>query len=68
VCKWFSRPKGFGFLALVDGSEDIFVHMDTLRRCGLRELRKGQRVRVRLSETDRGPMATEVEPDEDDDA
>jgi cold shock protein len=70
VCKWFSRPKGYGFLALVDGSEDIFVHMDTVRRCGLRELRKDQRVRVRLSETDRGPTATEIEldVDEDDDA
>ena len=67
VCKWFSRPKGFGFVRLVDDDEDVFVHMDTLRRCGMRELRLGQRVRVRVNDGERGLTATAVEPEEDGD-
>lgn len=59
-CKWFSRPKGFGFLIEPTGGGDIFIHMDTLRRCGVRELRQGQRVLVRVSKTQRGLMATDV--------
>jgi CspA family cold shock protein len=59
-CKWFSRPKGFGFVVPVAGGPDIFVHMDLLRRCGVRELRQGQRVLVRVMDTERGLSATDV--------
>lgn len=59
ICKWFSRPKGFGFVE-VDGA-DVFVHMDLLRRCGVRELRVGQGVRVEVAETERGLCVVEIE-------
>lgn len=60
ICKWFSRPKGFGFVVAVAGGNDIFVHMDLLRRCGIRELRQNQRVLVRVMTTERGLSATDV--------
>jgi cold shock CspA family protein len=60
ICKWFSRPKGFGFVVAIAGGDDIFVHMDLLRRCGIRELRQNQRVLVRVMTTERGLSATDV--------
>lgn len=60
--KWFNRIRGFGFLTQGDDREDIFVHMETLRRYGLTELRPGQEVMVRFGDGPKGKMAAEVRP------
>ena len=61
--KWFNRLRGFGFLTRGEGTEDIFVHMETLRHFGLAELRPGQTVLVRFGPGPKGLMAAEVHPD-----
>ncbi len=58
--KWFDKGKGFGFANIFGRSEDIFVHVEVLRRSGLSDLQPGEAISLRVMDGTRGRMATEV--------
>ena len=58
--KWFDKSKGFGFANVFSRPEDVFLHVEVLRRSGLAELQPGEAVALRVIDGKRGRMATQV--------
>lgn len=42
------------------GHADIFIHMETLRRCNVRELAEGQKVKVRVGDGPKGELVADI--------
>ena len=58
--KWFDKGKGFGFANVFGSAEDVFVHIEVLRRSGLADLLPGEAIGIKVIDGKRGKMATEV--------
>jgi CspA family cold shock protein len=58
--KWYNAAKGFGFIVLDGGGNDVFVHVSALQRAGIMGLNEGQRVFVGVAEGQRGPEAASI--------
>jgi len=58
--KWFDKGKGFGFANVFGRPEDVFVHMEVLRKSGFAELQPGEGVGLRIVQGERGRMAVMI--------
>lgn len=61
--KWFDYRKGYGFIAVKDQDEDIFVHYSNIDMEGFKKLDQGDEVEFELkvdTEDEKGPEALNV--------
>ena len=58
--KWFDNKKGYGFITPENGDKDLFVHHTSLLMDGFKTLNEAQQVSYEVSDSDRGPVATNV--------
>lgn len=60
--KWFNAEKGYGFIAVDGGGDDVFVHYSAINSSGFRSLEEGQRVEFDVTQGDKGVQAANVQP------
>lgn len=58
--KWFNSKKGYGFIRLNDGDQDIFVHYTSIKGDGFKSLAEGEEVQFEMAEGPKGLQAQNV--------
>jgi CspA family cold shock protein len=58
--KWFNAEKGFGFISVEGGGDDVFVHFSAIQTDGFKTLDEGQEVEFDIVSGQRGPQADNV--------
>jgi cold shock protein len=58
--KWFNAEKGYGFVALTDGSGDVFLHVNTLQGAGYQTVSPGATLRIRVGQGQKGRQVDQV--------
>ena len=59
--RWFDTDRGFGFIALAEDAEDLYVHAsEIISNDAVKLLREGQVVEFEIGQGDRGPQARGV--------
>ena len=60
--KWFDAEKGYGFITVEGGAQDVFVHYSAIDMGGYKVLEEGQEVTFELATGSNGPEARSVHP------
>jgi CspA family cold shock protein len=58
--KWFNGEKGYGFVALSDGSGDVFLHANALQAAGFQAVSPGATLRIRVGQGQKGRQVDQV--------
>jgi CspA family cold shock protein len=58
--KWFNDAKGFGFISR-EGGPDVFVHFRAIQSHGFKSLAEGQKVSFKITNSQKGPQAEDVQ-------
>ncbi|MGH7189720.1 MAG: cold-shock protein, partial [Acetobacteraceae bacterium] len=58
--KWFNPDKGFGFVALSDGTGDVFLHANVLQASGHQSVSSGATVKIRVGQGQKGRQVEQV--------
>ena len=58
--KWFNAEKGYGFITVEGGTQDVFVHFSAIDMSGYRVLEEGQQVVFDVGSGPKGPQAESV--------
>jgi len=58
--KWFSAEKGYGFIAVDGGGDDVFVHFSAIDGGGFKNLEEGQKVDFEVTKGPKGDQAQGV--------
>ena len=60
VVKWYNMKKGYGFIQLEGAEKDIFIHVTSLQKSGLKKLLEGQAVTFDVDNANGRPAAINV--------
>jgi CspA family cold shock protein len=58
--KWFNAEKGYGFITVEGGGQDVFVHYSAIDMGGYKVLEEGQSVTFDIGTGSKGPQAESV--------
>jgi cold shock protein len=58
--KWFNGEKGYGFIQVEGGGQDLFVHYSEIQIDGIKILNEGQVVEFEITSGPNGPQAKNV--------
>ncbi len=59
--KWFSDPKGFGFIVADDDGEELFAHYSAIQTQGFKTLKENQTVVFDVVDGPKGKQAQNIE-------
>src|SRR5215831_16615680 len=58
--KWYNADKRYGFVELLDGSGDAFLHASALASSGIDILQPGETLELQVVQGERGPQVAQI--------